>query len=60
MKSQTNTSHGQENLINEWVASNSGIMTFNPNNISTSISTHRLNLVEAMVGASNATFMRRV
>jgi hypothetical protein len=35
-------------------------MAFNPDNISTSISIHRLDLEEAMVGASNAIFMRRV
>jgi hypothetical protein len=35
-------------------------MAFNPNNISTSINTHILDLVEIMVGASNVIFMKRV
>jgi ABC-type enterochelin transport system permease subunit len=35
-------------------------MAFNPNKIFTSISTHILNLVEAIMGAFNAIFMRRV
>ncbi len=60
MKSHTNTLCSWENLINEWTTSNSGIMAFNLNNIFTSVSKHKLDLVEAMVGAFNVIFMRRV
>jgi len=60
MKSHTNTLCSWENLINEWTTSNSGIMVVNLNNIFTSVSKHKLNLVEAMVGASNVILMRRV
>ncbi len=60
MKSHTNTLCSWENLINEWTTSNSGIMAFNLNNIFTSVSKHKLDLVEAMVGASNVILMRRM
>jgi hypothetical protein len=60
MKSHTKTSRSWENLINEWIASNSHIMAFNPNNVSTFVNKHKLDLVEAMVGASNAIFMMKV
>jgi len=60
MKSHTNTLCSWENLINEWTTSNSGIMAFNLNNIFTSVSKHKLDLVEAMVGAFNVILMRRV
>jgi hypothetical protein len=60
MKSHTNTSRNWEILINEWTASNSGIMAFNPNNIFTLTNIHKLDLAKIMVGASNAIFMRKV
>jgi len=60
MKSPTNTSRSWENLINEWTTSNSVIMALNPNNDFTLVNKRRLDLAEAMVGASNAIFMKRV
>jgi len=35
-------------------------MTFNPNNVFTLVNKHKLDLVEAMMGASNAIFMKKV
>ncbi len=60
IKSNINTSCSWENLINEWITSNNGIMAFNLINVFTSVSKHKLDLVEAMVGASNVILMRRV
>ncbi len=60
IKSNINTSCSWENLINEWITSNNGIMAFNLSNVFTSVSKHKLDLVEVMVGASNVILMRRV
>jgi len=60
MNSHTNTSRSWENLINEWIASNSGIIAFNLNNVFTLVSKHKLDLVEAMVAAFNVILMWKV
>jgi len=60
MKSQTKTSNNCANLIKECIASNIYITTLKPNKVSTLLSKDILDLVEGIVGASNAIFMRKV
>jgi len=61
MKSHTKTSFSCVNLIKECIASNSTIIAFKLNNkVSTSINKDKLDLVEGIVGAYNAIYMRKV
>jgi hypothetical protein len=59
-KSHTSTTYSGANLIKDYIVSKSGVIAFNPNNISTLVNKHKLDLVEVSVGASNAIFVRRV
>jgi hypothetical protein len=59
-KSHTNTSYSGANLIKDCIVSKSGVIAFNPNNISTLVNKHKLDLIEVSVGASNAIFVRKV
>ncbi len=47
-------------IMKEYIAYTSGIATSNPNNVSTSISKEKFNLMEGIMGASNAIFTKRV
>jgi cell division protein FtsI/penicillin-binding protein 2 len=61
MKSQTKMSHSWANLIKEWTTAISGITAFNPSIFTSpheSTNKHKLDLVEAMMDASNAIFMK--
>jgi len=60
MKSQTKASFNYANLIKECIDSNVYITTLKRNKVSTLISKDILDLVEGIVGASNAIFMRKV
>jgi hypothetical protein len=60
IKLHTNMSCNCANLIKECNACNSGIITLSPIDISTSMNKHKLDLVEAIVGASNVIFLRRM
>jgi hypothetical protein len=46
--------------MKECIAYTSGITTSNPNNVSTSMSKKKKNLMEGIMGASNAIFMKIV
>ncbi len=59
MKSHTKTSFNCVNLIKECIVSNIYITTFKPNKVSTLVSKYKLDLVEGIVGASNAIFMKK-
>jgi hypothetical protein len=48
------------NLINEWIVSKNGIMTFNPNNIFTLTIKYWLYLAKVTMGVSNAIFREKV
>jgi hypothetical protein len=60
MKSQTKSPLNCANLIQEYTTFNIYIIAFKPNKVSTSINKDKLDLVEGIVGASNAIFIRRV
>jgi hypothetical protein len=60
IKSHTNTSYSGANLIKDCIVSKSGVIAFNPYNISTLVNKHKLDLIEVSVGASNAIFVRKV
>ncbi len=60
MKSQTKSSFNCANLIQEYTTFDIYITAFKPNIVSTSINKDKLDLVEGIVCASNAIFMRRV
>jgi len=60
MKSQTKSSCNCANLMEECTTFHIYITTFKPNKVSTSINKEKLDLVEGIVGASSAIFMRGV
>jgi hypothetical protein len=60
MKSQIKRYINCANLIKECTTSNSDIIAFKPNKVSTLMNKEKLDLVEGIVSASNAIFMRRV
>jgi hypothetical protein len=61
MKSHTKTFFNCVNLIKKCTTFNSTIIAFKPSNkVSTSINKDKLDLVEGIVGVSNAIFMRKV
>ncbi len=60
MKSQIKTYINCANLIEECTTSNSDIIAFKPNKVSTLMNKEKLDLVEGIMNASNAIFMRRV
>jgi hypothetical protein len=60
IKSQTKTCLNCAYLMKECIAYTSCITTSNPNNVSTSMSKEKINLMEGIMGASNAIFMKRV
>jgi hypothetical protein len=60
MKLQTKSSLNCTNSIKECTTFNIYITTFKPNKVSTSISKDKLDLVEGIVGASHAIFMRKL
>ncbi len=60
IKPHTNMSHSCVNLIKECTTSNSGIIAFNPNNISTLVNKHKLDLARVIMGASNVIFMKKM
>jgi len=51
-KLHANTSYSGANLIKDCIVSKSGVITFKPNNISTLVNKHKLDLVEVSAGAS--------
>ncbi len=59
MKSKTKTFLNYANLIKECIASNIDIITFKPNKDSTSINKDKLDLIEGIMGASNAIFTQK-
>jgi hypothetical protein len=59
MKSKTKTFLNYANLIKECTASNIDIITFKPDKDSTSINKEKLDLIEGIVGASNAIFTKK-
>jgi len=59
-KLHTNTPYSGANLMKDYIVFESGVITFNPNNISTLVNKHKLDLVEVSVGAFNAIFVRKV
>jgi hypothetical protein len=59
-KSHANTSYNGTNLIKDCIVSKTDVTTFDPNNISTLVNKHKLDLVEVSVGAPNAIFVRKV
>ncbi len=60
IKSQTKMCLNCAHIMKEYIAYTSGIATSNPNNVSTSISKEKFNLMEGIMGASNAIFTKRV
>jgi hypothetical protein len=58
MNSQTKTSFNCVNLIKECITSNIYITKFKPNKVFTLVSKDKLDLVEGIVGASNAILMK--
>jgi len=60
MKSQTIASLNCVNLIKECIASNIYITKFKPNKVSTLVNKYKLDLVEGIVGASNAIVMKKM
>jgi hypothetical protein len=59
MNSQTKTSLNCVNFIKECITSNIYITKFKPNKVSTLVNKDKLDLVEGIVGASNAIFMKK-
>jgi hypothetical protein len=57
VKSQTKMCLNYAYLMKECIAYTSGITTSKPNNVSTSTSKEKFNLMEGIMGASNAIFM---
>ncbi len=47
-------------IMKKCIAYTSGITTSNPNNVSTSMSKEKLNLMEGIMGPSSVIFMKRV
>jgi hypothetical protein len=60
IKSQTKMCLNYAYLMKECIAHTNGITTSKPNNVSTSTSKEKLNLMEGIMGASNAIFMKIV
>ncbi len=60
MKSQTKTCLNCAYIMKECIAYTSGITTSNPNNVSTSMNKEKINLMEGIMGASNAIFTKRM
>jgi hypothetical protein len=59
-KLHTNTSYSGVNLIKDCIVSKSGVIAFNPNNISILVNKHKLDLLKVIVGAFNAIFVKKV